>query len=127
MTAPRFRNVDLEVSSASDLGWLADEFGEDAVNLYCGSAHGHFLATFETDKPREDADAAIAYFCNLVDNLSEEGRRGWDSAFLKIFDIGYDGGDAPPAFQSDLRPETLAAASRIGASLRITIYPADLR
>ena len=34
----RFLNVDLEVSSASELGWLVEEFGEDVTNLYCGAA-----------------------------------------------------------------------------------------
>lgn len=118
-----FRNVDLEVSSASDLRWLVEELGEDVVNLYCGPAHGHFLATFETHAVRGDPDTMIAFFCHLVENFPDEMRRAWDEAFLRIFDIGYDSGHAPQAYQSDLRPETLAAAARIGASLRITIYP----
>ena len=102
-----------------------EEFGEDVVNLYCGPAHGHFLATFETNAVRGDPDTAIGYFCNLVENLSADERVAWDKAFLKVFDIGYDGGNAPRAYQSDLRPETLAAVGRVGASVRITIYPAE--
>jgi hypothetical protein len=123
----QFRNVDLEVSSATDLRWLVEEFGGDVRNLYCGSAHGHFLATFETDAIAGDPDTLIGFFCNLVENLPQEGRRAWDEALLRIFNIGYDAGYEPRAYQSDLRPDTVAAISRIGASVRITIYPAGLR
>jgi hypothetical protein len=121
---PQFRNVDLEVSSASELQWLVEELGEDVVNLYCGSARGHFLATFETATVHGDPDTLIGHFCNLVENLPGERRRSWDETFLKVFNIGFDGGHGPSAYQSDLRPDTLAAVARIGASLRITIYPA---
>jgi hypothetical protein len=120
-----FRNVDLEVSSSSDLQWLVDEFGEDAMNLYCGPARGHFLATFETPVVRGDPDSRIGSFCNLVENLPDVARLAWDEAFLRVFDIGYDAGETPRAYQCDLRPETLAAVARIGASLRITIYSAN--
>jgi hypothetical protein len=120
----RFRNVDLEVSSASDLGWLVDELGEDVTNLYCGPAQGYFLATFEAKHVFGDPDALIGFFCGLVEALPGERQREWKQALLKIFNIGYDGGYAPPAYQSDLRPDTIAAVARIGASLRITIYPA---
>ena len=125
MSEVHFLNVDLEVSSRSDLQWLVEEFGEDVVNLHCGGARGHFLATFEAGALHGDPNTLIGYFCNLVENLSADGRRGWDEAFLKVFDIGYDSGTEPKSYQSELRPETIAAVARIGASLRITIYPAD--
>jgi hypothetical protein len=120
-----FLNVDLEVSSASDLSWLVEELGEDVTNLYCGPAQGHFLATFEAKPLFGDPDTLIGYLCGLVEALPDQRRRVWNQAFLKIFDIGYEAGNEPPAYQSDLRPETLAAVTRIGASLRVTIYPAS--
>ena len=121
----RFLNVDLEVSSAAELDWLVEEFGEDVSNLYCGPAQGHFLATFEARPFSGDANTLIEHLCGLVEALADERRQVWDQAFLKIFDIGYEAGDEPRAYQSDLRPETIAAVARIGASLRITIYPAS--
>jgi hypothetical protein len=126
MSEVHFLNVDLGVSSKIDLQWLVDEFGEDVVNLHCGRGRGHFLATFEAGVPLGDPDSLIGYFCNLVDNLPVEPRRAWNEAFLKVFDIGYDSGVTQKAYQSELRPETIAAVARIGASLRITIYPAAM-
>ena len=128
MTAPpnevRFLNVDLEVRGRDDLKWLVTELGDDVVNLCCGAAQGHFLATFETGLPLGDPDSAVGYLCNLVDNLPTDARVAWDGLLSKVFDIGFDGGIGPSTYQSELRPETIAAVARIGASLQITIYPA---
>ena len=123
----RFLNVDLEVRGRDELKWLVTEFGEDVVNLYCGEAQGHFLATFECDQVRGDPDSVVGYFCHLVDNLSTDARRSWDDLLSRVFNIGFDGGIGPSAYESELRPETIAAVARIGASLQITIYPAPVR
>src|SRR5450631_1208639 len=123
----QFRNVDLEVSSASDLGWLVEELGEDVTKLYCGPAQGHFLATFEANHVFGDPNALIGFFCGLIEALPGDRQRDWREAFLKIFNVGYDAGYEPRAYQSDLRPDTVEAIARIGASVRITIYPAGLR
>jgi len=123
----QFRNVDLEVSSASDLGWLVEELGEDVTKLYCGPAQGHFLATFEANHVVGDPDELIGFFCGLIEALPGDRQRAWGQAFLKIFNIGYDAGYEPRAYQSDLRPDTVAAIAGVGASVRITIYPAGLR
>lgn len=123
MTAVHFLNVDLEVASRTELRWLVEEFGADAVNLYCGPARGHFLATFEAPAGHRDPDSLIGHFCTLVENMPGAARRAWDAAFQRVFDIGYEAGVSPTSHQSDLRSDTIAAAARIGASLRITIYP----
>lgn len=124
MSEVRFLNVDLEVSSRTDLEWLVEEFGGDATKLYCGPSRGHFVATFEIPGLSGEANGLIGNFCHLVENLPVDARRAWDDAFLKVFDIGYESGSAPKSYQSELRPETVAAVARIGASLRITVYPA---
>jgi hypothetical protein len=123
MTEVRFLNVDLEVSSRTELRWLVEEFGADAVNLYCGPARGHFLATFEAPAGHGDPDSLIGYFCTLVENMPGGARRAWDAAFLKVFDVGYEAGLSPKSYQSELRAATIAAVARIDASLRITVYP----
>src|SRR5450432_3357145 len=119
MTTPtnevRFLNVDLEVRGREDLQWLIAEFGEDVVNLHHGQAQGHFLATFEAGVVHGDPDSLVGYFCNLVDNLPAELRQKWEGLFSKVFDVGYDSGYGSTSWQSDLRPETVAAVAKIGA------------
>ena len=121
----RFLNVDLEVCSRVDLQGLVDELGEDVVNFHCGQVHGHFLATFEATVAHGDPNSLIGYFCTLVENLPADARRVWDEAFSKVFDVGYEGGSGPKSYQSELRPETIAAVARIGGGLRVTVYPAS--
>jgi hypothetical protein len=122
-TEVRFINVDLEVCGRDDLQWLVDEFGGDAINLHCGRVQGQFLAVFESSSPHGDPNSLIGYFCHLVDNLPTEARAAWDGLFSKVFDIGYDAGVGPKSYESDLRPETITAIAKVGASLRVTIYP----
>ena len=119
----RFINVDLEVSSRTDLRWLVEEFGADATNLYCGEARGYFLATFETANVPGDPDGKIGYFCHLVECMPPEARQKWNDAFAKVFDLGYESGAGPYSFQSELRADTVAAVARVGASIRVTVYP----
>jgi hypothetical protein len=123
MSEVGFINVDLEVSSQTDLRWLVEDFGEDVVNLYSGPSRGHFLATFETGGIGGDPNTIIGHFCHLVESMRPRLRRAWDAAFLKVFDVGYESGAAPKSYQSELRPETVVAVARVGASLRITVYP----
>jgi hypothetical protein len=122
LTEVHFLNVDLEVRSPSDLKPLIDDLGEDVVNLHAGRVHDHFLATFEASISG-DANQLIEYLCHSIENLGPEARRSWDEASLKVFDVGYEAGVAPKSYESTLRPETIAAVARVGAAIRITVYP----
>jgi hypothetical protein len=101
---------------------LIDDLGEDVVNLHAGRVHDHYLATFEAIVSG-DADHRISYLCGLVDQLAPEARRNWDQASSKVFDIGYEAGISPKSYESNLRPETIAAVARVGAAIRVTVYP----
>ena len=126
MTTPtsevHFLNVDLEVRGPNDLQPLVDDFGDDVINLHAGRVHDHYLATFEAPETA-DANELIFYFCHLLESLGSEARRIWDEASLKVFDIGYEAGLGPTSYQSTLRPETIAAVARVGAAIRVTVYP----
>jgi hypothetical protein len=118
----QFLNVDLEVRSSTDLQPLIDDLGEDVVNLHTGRVHDHYLATFEAIISG-DADHRISYLCGLVDQLDSEARQSWEQASSKVFDIGYEAGVGPKSYESNLRPETIAAVARTGAAIRVTVYP----
>jgi hypothetical protein len=118
----QFLNVDLEVRGPADLQPLIDDLGEDVVNLHAGRVHDHYLATFEATVSG-DADHRISYLCRLVDQLDPEARRIWDQASSKVFDIGYEAGAGPKSYESNLRPETIADVARVGAAIRVTVYP----
>lgn len=120
-----FLNVDLEIRSYRDLQPIVKDFGNDVRTLYCGEACGHYLATFEAkdEGATADADSMIAHFCLLVQSLEQDAKELWDSAFTKVFDIGYTSGSEPRSYSSELRSETIEQVASVGAALRITIYP----
>ena len=120
-----FLNVDLEIESHDPLNTIVEAFGEDVINLYCGEAHNHQLATFEIAKSScvGDADTLIGYFCILIDCLEGDAKTLWDNAFRKEFNIGYESDLEPESYESNLRPSTITRIADVGASIRITIYP----
>jgi hypothetical protein len=121
----RFLNVDLEVRSHVSLQPIVDDFGDNALSLYFGEVQEHYLATFEANDSGSsaDADSIIAYFCMLVRSFKPEAKQLWESAFSKIFDIGYESGLEPRSYSSLIRADTIAQVADLGASLRVTIYP----
>jgi hypothetical protein len=124
-----FRAVDLEIESYQDLQPIVAEFGDRVRLLYCGNAQKHYLATFEAsyEGPEVEADATIAHFCLLISCFEPPAKALWDGAFTKVFDIGYQSGLEPSSYTSEIRMETIEQVAALGASIRITIYPADKR
>lgn len=119
-----FLNVDLEIESHQNLQPIVEGLGDKVMNLYCGKAQDHYLATFElSDVSAADPDSIISNFCLLIENLEDEGKKLWDSAFAKVFDIGYEAGLQPSSYSSEISPGTIKKISMLGASIRVTIYP----
>jgi hypothetical protein len=71
-------------------------------------------------------DAAIQIFVRLIEDLPPVAKRLWDEANLRNFDVGIQGGVTPRAFQFSLRPDTLAAVSRLKANVALTVYAVDV-
>jgi hypothetical protein len=105
----QFLNVDLEIKSEQDLQLIVADFGDQVFNLYCGQIDDYYLATFEIqhDQIEHDADAIIAYFCVLINGLSQPAREVWYSAHTRVFDLGYECGLAPTNHVSAIRSETI--------------------
>lgn len=121
-----FLNVDLEIESHHNLQPIVDDFGDDVRNLYCGETQGHYLATFELrGASGTDPDSIIYSFCTLIESLDDEAKKLWESAFTKVFDIGYEGGSEPSSYSSEIRVGTIERVALLGASIRVTIYPSS--
>lgn len=120
----RYLNTDLELESFEDLTPIVKAFGDDVINLYNGQGCGHFLATFEIAALDGGPDSMIQHFCMLAETLKSDEKERWDNCFKKIFDIGYECGDGPNRYSDEIREGTLKRVSALGASIRITVYPA---
>jgi hypothetical protein len=127
-----FINVDLDIWAAHDLAPLVEAIGPRVSDLWTGAAEveeGAFQTHLELaieERNPWSPDAAIRAFVGLIDGLSPSARRLWDEANVRNFDIGIQGGVTPRAFQFSLSPDTLAAASRLKASVALTVYAVDV-
>lgn len=121
----RYLNTDLDLLSAKDLAPLATALAAADVPPLSVTHHtdGLWYATFETAKCQQEPETSIALMLTAVESLSLPMRRLWKSCSRCEFNIGYDCGQEPWAFNQGLSAELLGRMAALGASLRITIYP----
>jgi hypothetical protein len=126
MRSPHFLNVDLDIESRTRLSSLAAEFGQKVDVNYSGRMGGKYLLVVEIPGCPKDADRAVNALCGVVEGLSALGKRIWDAAHRKEFDLGYEARfvrQHPNRFK--LRTNTLRRITRLGATMAVTFYCED--
>jgi hypothetical protein len=124
----RYLNTDLDLVGPRDLCPLAAALevqGVSPVHVTPGQ-DGCWYATFETDARRDTPEESMSVMLAAVESLSGEARALWWECRLREFNIGYDCGEQPWAFNNGLSSATVLRAGTAGASLRITLYPPDI-
>lgn len=119
----KFLNVDLVVESRAELTELITALGDDVLVLHSGKSAGGNMACFALPELLGDPDTIIQWFCSLIEQLPADAAKLWRGAYRKTFDLGYECGDRPRSFQSEVRYETVKWIAELGASLTITVYP----
>lgn len=84
-------------------------------------ATGH--AGFETVEQHPEPEANIAAMLTVLESLEPERLDDWASCTRREFNIGYECGQRPWAFNQALTADLLDRISTAGVSLRITLYP----
>jgi hypothetical protein len=121
-----YLNTDLDLTSTDDLTDLAAELaahGVYSLHVTCGK-DGLWYATFETDRSFEEPEENIAAMLMAIESLSPVQRNIWHNCTRREFNIGYDCGDEPWAFNQSLSSELLGRVSQTETVVRITLYPA---
>ena len=121
MRPTTFLNVDLVLAADRPLDLIADFLEKDVSTLFCGPYPSGFRATFEVNFEPESADAAMGAFCELIESFDEPTQKLWDACTGRELDIGFEAGAA--SLETLIRPQTIARLARLGAGIRITIYP----
>ena len=118
--ATLYANVDLVLKASEDLSPLVAAFGKNVMLLNAGRMPKNeaILEVHHQGGP----EVAINAFCDLVDSLSPDARALWKRCKERTFDVGFVAGLEPWPFRSTIGPETLARASRVGATLAVSIY-----
>jgi len=115
-----YANVDLVLKASEDLSPLVSAFGENIVVLNAGRMPKN-EAVLEVHH-QGGPEGAINAFCDLVDSLAPKARELWKRCNERTFDVGFVAGREPWPFRSTIGPETLARASKVGATLAVSIY-----
>lgn len=121
----RYLNTDLDVVSLDDLTELGNAFevgGVFPLHVTRGE-DGLWYATFEADEQHTEPDPNISQMLTIIESLAEPLRILWTSCTRREFNIGYDCGAEPWAFNQGLSTELLRRLANAGASIRITLYP----
>jgi hypothetical protein len=122
-----YLNTDLDLKSGHDLRGLAAAFDSHGIHplhvTYGEDAKWH--ASFETAEHHDQPEANIAAMLAAIEALTEDMRTVWRECLLREFNLGYDCGAKPWAFNQGLSSQLLGRMAAAGASLRITLYPPD--
>lgn len=115
-----YANVDLVLKASEDLSPLVAAFGDKVIVLNAGKMpENEAILEVHHEGGPEDA---IKAFCDLVDSLSPGARAIWTRCNERTFDVGFNAGLEPWPFRSAIGPGTLARASKVGATLVVSIY-----
>lgn len=120
-----YLNTDLDLISSDDLTPLAAVFKSQGVFVLHlnRDENGLWHATLEVLGASSEPEAHIAAMVLVVESLADHHRSLWLSCTLREFNIGYDCGIEPWAFNQGLSSGLLGRMASIGASLRFTLYP----
>lgn len=120
-----YLNTDLNLVSSADVTELAKAFDDAGARpLYVTKGDdGQWYVTFETHEDHSEPQSNIAEMLAIIESLTEPFRDLWTRCTLREFNIGYDCGAEPWAFNQGLSAELLGRIAAVGACLRITLYP----
>ena len=120
-----YLNTDLDLVCSDDLTELANAFdaaGSPPLHVTKGD-DGKWYASFETDEQHAEPAENISQMLSIIESLTDPLRSLWTRCTVREFNLGYDCGDEPWAFNQSLSADLLGRLAAIGASLRITLYP----
>ncbi|MCE9555579.1 MAG: hypothetical protein K8T91_19700 [Planctomycetes bacterium] len=121
----RYLNTDLDLVapiSLKDLAAALESLGVFPLHVSHGE-DGQYYATLETEVTHTDPDTNIAEMLTAIDALPQGVKHAWNACTKREFDVGYDCGDEPWAFNQGLTNQTLRRMADCGCTFRITLYP----
>jgi hypothetical protein len=119
----QYLNTDLDLVCDVDLAMLAAEMeSRGLVAVLRAGNDGLFYVTCE-DNSDTEPEPNIKRLLDAVESLSDSAGELWARCSKREFDVGYDCGDEPWAFNQALSNDVLRRMADCGASFRITLYP----
>ena len=127
MIESEYANTDFDLKSTSSFDNLHRELAAACCLLhYTQGDDGDFHACFESDHDGESkitgAERDIMLMVDAIRSLSLVARAELDACHLREFNIGFHCGDTW-AFTHSIPHRTVSAASDVGCSIGVTLYP----
>ncbi len=120
-----FLNVDLDVESSGSLKALVDGMGGAIIVLHSGRWRGRHFLRLESARETGTPDRVLRDLCRAVERLTDHGRKVWDRAKRKEFNVGYDLRAGVRAIEVALLPGTVKRLAALGAGVGFTCYRGD--
>ena len=120
-----YLNTDLDLVSRANPAPLLERLesaGVYPLHAWRGD-DGLWYATLTGSGDHDGPEGTMAELLDAVESLPPAMVRRWRAARLREFNIGYQGGSAPWAFNQGLTAKTLRRLADARARLRITLYP----
>lgn len=119
----QYLNTDLDLVSDVEPTVLASEF--EARDLVAHVTHGEDGLYYVMCEDCNDTEPEpnLIRLLDAIESLSDSAREIWDRCSKREFNVGYDCGDEPWAFNQGISNDTLRRMAECGAEFRITLYP----
>ncbi len=120
-----YLNTDLDLISSEDLTEITAALEANGV-FPLSVTHGDdglWYSTLETSKSFDEPEPNINAMIDAIESLSAPLRAVWSRCSTREFDVGYDCGTEPWAFNQRLSCELLGRMATAGTAFRITLYP----
>ena len=121
-------NTDLDLIADQDLDAVAAFLDKKGWSVHHAERHpdGYWLGVFEVPGGEEEGpEQAICAMLDVIENLPVELQELWNACSKREFNVGFQAGEEPRAFEQALSGELLKRISTVGASVGITIYALD--
>jgi hypothetical protein len=116
--------TDLEFDSTNDLSHIVEELGDNVsvhLNEWVGDVYRVALGVGHCDT---HADEAVAFYCSLLESLSDPAKISWDRCTRRVLDIAFESGTDPKSESYEIPAELVRRVSDLGMSIAVTIYRA---
>ncbi len=125
MNAPIFLNLDLDIESDKNLEPLAAHLDKCASLLHSGENEGLFCLTAEPTIGGHlgvSVEACTEELLNTIESLPGHLHALFSSSRVRTFDYGFESGSGSKPCIAELPSSQLARISKLGISIRVTIY-----
>lgn len=121
-----FITVDLDVYSRVRLAALVKAFGDSMLVLHEGRCGSRYIASFELGNSWQlSADQEIRRLVALVRSLPPSGRRLWNEAQARVFDIGIQAALSPFSHALPLSQDVIEGIASVRGRITVTTYAPD--